>query len=119
MRKLLIITILAITITACKTKKEAAQPTAYAFVIPGAFSPNGDGKNETACFITPKQTAVIKGTISLYNRWGELLWESKDLNNCWDGINPKTKTTYPQGVYMVKITQNGVEKISGAITLLK
>ncbi|MFX3625835.1 MAG: gliding motility-associated C-terminal domain-containing protein [bacterium] len=118
MQKLITLLALLCTITACKTKKEAVVPESYVFVIPSAFTPNGDGKNDEACFISPKQSTTIKGKISLYNRWGELIWETKNLTDCWDGINPKTNKPYPTGVYMVMIKQDGVEKLSGAVTLL-
>lgn len=120
MKKLLILFILAATFIACKTKKEAVtEPESYAFVIPSAFSPNGDGKNEEACFVIPQQTAKIKGKLSLYNRWGQLIWETENLSECWNGINPETQKTYPTGVYMVMIKKDGVEKLSGAVTLIK
>lgn len=118
MKKLLTLILLVSTLAACKTKKEAVVPTNYAFVIPSAFTPKSDGGSDMACFVVPAQTAKIKGKLSIYNRWGQLLWETENLSECWSGIDPKTNKPYPSGVYMVMIKQNGVEKLSGAVTLL-
>lgn len=107
----------------CSTKKSVSEqnsePQNYIFVIPSAFTPNGDGENDEACFISPKQEKEIKGTLQLFNRWGQELWKTENLAECWDGINPQTNKPYPSGTYMVMIKQNGVEKLSGAITLLR
>lgn len=121
MKKLFILILLASTLTACKTKKEVTETnntTAYAFVIPAAFTPNGDGQNDEACFVTSAQKTVIKGTLQIYNRWGQEIWQTENLSECWSGIDPKTQKAYSSGVYMVMIKQDGVEKLSGAVTLL-
>lgn len=122
MKNITIVIILAATLfSACRTKKEAADTDniAYAFVIPSAFTPNGDGTNDEACFVSSSQTIEVKGTLQVFNRWGQELWKTENLSECWDGIDPKTQKIYPSGVYMVMIKQEGIEKLSGAITLLK
>lgn len=53
--------------------------------IPEAFSPNGDGINET---FSPVMTGVTNDDFlfQIFNRWGELIFESKDAENTgWDG----------------------------------
>jgi len=50
--------------------------------IPNVFSPNGDGQNDIfyvrgSCF----KVSVLK----IYNRWGEKIFESQDINYGWDG----------------------------------
>ena len=53
------------------------------FVVPNAFTPNNDGKND--CFgIQHWGDAVIK-QFSIYNRWGALIFQSADPSQCWDG----------------------------------
>ena len=52
-------------------------------VIPDAFSPNGDGKNDT--FNIPHTCPVYAFSMHIYNRWGELIYESTDINEGWDG----------------------------------
>ena len=53
------------------------------FAIPSAFTPNGDGKND-------RLLVKVMGYIDLiyfriYNRWGELVYETGRLNEGWDG----------------------------------
>jgi gliding motility-associated-like protein len=53
------------------------------FTIPNAFTPNKDGKND-------RLTVRVKGYIELnyfkiYNRWGQIIFETKKLNDGWDG----------------------------------
>jgi gliding motility-associated-like protein len=55
----------------------------YSVDVPTAFSPNGDGTNDVI-YVDGwgiKQLLEFK----IYNRWGELLFESNDLKVGWDG----------------------------------
>ena len=86
--------------------------------IPNAFSPNGDTKND-AFFILAK--GVKDFTLHIYNRWGQEVFISNDINTGWDG-NYKGKPQ-PGGVYQFFFTityQNGKsENHSGPVTLLR
>ena len=50
--------------------------------IPNAFTPNEDGRNDRLC-ITGEY--IVEFYIAVFTRWGELVYESHDLNECWDG----------------------------------
>lgn len=64
--------------------------------FPTAFTPNGDGANET---FRPKYSIdLMKYHISIYNRWGELVYESTDINEGWNGIF--RNTLQPLSVYV-------------------
>lgn len=52
------------------------------FVVPNAFTPNGDGYNDRLCFNTEE---IVEFSIAIFNRWGEKVYESSDPNECWDG----------------------------------
>jgi gliding motility-associated-like protein len=63
--------------------------------IPNAFSPNNDQLND---FFNPNGRLSVKEYhIYIYNRWGELLFESNDHMSAWDG-NYKNAMC-PQDVY--------------------
>ena len=63
--------------------------------IPNAFTPNKDQLND---FFNPSgRISVQQYQLSIYNRWGELLFESNDPKMAWDG-NYKNETC-PQDVY--------------------
>ncbi len=52
--------------------------------FPTAFSPNGDGAND---LFKPKYSIDLKKYfIRVYNRWGEEVYESNDVNEGWDGV---------------------------------
>ncbi|HET6243383.1 MAG: gliding motility-associated C-terminal domain-containing protein [Bacteroidetes bacterium] len=50
--------------------------------VPNIFSPNGDGNNDIL-YIRGKGIKSIN--LYIYNRWGEKVFESSDLNQGWDG----------------------------------
>lgn len=52
--------------------------------VPNAFTPNGDGTNDFFEFFGNKKAIRYVG-ISIFNRWGEKVFESNDLNFKWDG----------------------------------
>ena len=90
-------------------------------IMPSAFSPNGDGKNDL--FGPISHTYVVVKEFHIYNRWGQLVHNSTDY---WDGkFDGKEQ---PSGTYMYYIegtyfdpatntTQTGKEE--GAVTLLR
>jgi gliding motility-associated-like protein len=87
--------------------------------IPNIFSPNDDGLNEV---FYVRGEGITGLELLIYNRWGEKIFESADINHGWDGTY-KGKECIP-GVYtyMVKIRfsnlQYDVVK-SGTITLVR
>jgi gliding motility-associated-like protein len=70
------------------------------FFIPNAFTPNGDGLNDVFGVI-PRLDYVNRFHISIYNRWGQLIFDTSDLNQGWDGTF-KGKTCQA-GVYVYRI----------------
>lgn len=62
--------------------------------IPNSFTPNGDGKND---ILYVRSTILKEFTLRIYDRWGELIFETQDLQQGWDGTY---KGKYcAQGVY--------------------
>jgi len=63
-------------------------------VFPGAFTPNGDGTNDV---FRPKASNVTKFHLSVFNRWGQFLFETNDIETGWNG---KIKgVDYPADLY--------------------
>ena len=50
--------------------------------VPTIFSPNGDGLNDLECVMG---SCVHSIDFTIYNRWGEAVFHSKDVSQCWDG----------------------------------
>jgi len=54
------------------------------FFIPNAFTPNGDGLNDVFGAI-PRLDYINQYRISIFNRWGQMIFDTSDLNQGWDG----------------------------------
>ncbi len=71
------------------------------FYVPNSFTPNGDEFNSIFQPIFTSGFDPFNFQLSIYNSWGELVWESKDANVGWDG---STKTgdhkPAPDGAYI-------------------
>lgn len=68
-------------------------------ILPNAFTPNGDGRNDTfrplhACNMTHYEMKV-------YNRFGEMVFQSTDPDKGWDGTYKGSKVTTGTYVYTV------------------
>jgi len=62
--------------------------------VPSAFSPNGDGTND---ILFAHGAGVESFSLKIYNRWGQLVFETTDLNKGWDGTfkgQPQRIETY-------------------------
>jgi len=78
--------------------------------IPNIITPNGDSHNETFV-IDPS----LKGSkISIYNRWGEKIYQNYNYKNEWDAENLNN------GVYFYSIKNECLlNQIKGSITVMK
>jgi len=54
----------------------------YSLYVPNTFTPNGDGKND---YFQPKGVGISDYKIFIYNRWGEEVFSSDNIDICWDG----------------------------------
>ncbi|MCX6290547.1 MAG: gliding motility-associated C-terminal domain-containing protein [Bacteroidetes bacterium] len=84
--------------------------------IPNAFTPNGDGINDT---FGVKGEGIQNYTLRIFNRWGEVVFESLNPKQQWDGTvkgNPAQSDTY---VY--KLFAYGSESVArtGSVTLVR
>jgi gliding motility-associated-like protein len=68
--------------------------------IPNAFSPNGDGRNET--FFVEGLQDVVKFEMFIYDRWGNQIFYQEGLDAFWDGRNIQSRLVQ-QGTYTYKI----------------
>ena len=87
--------------------------------IPNAFYPNTDGLND---YFFPISRNYDEITMRIFNRWGELLFETNHFSPGWDG--KYQDHICPQDVYMYAIVlrnsgNNKVKYFSGTLTLLR
>jgi gliding motility-associated-like protein len=68
--------------------------------IPNAFTPNNDGLNDKF----KVQGIDIKDFhILIFDRWGNLVFESNDINHSWNGYNKNNGKRVNQGTYNYKV----------------
>ena len=66
------------------------------FAIPTAFTPNGDGKNDV---LHVKVIGYVQLTFfRIFNRYGELIYETHRLNDGWNG--KYRGTMQPDGAFV-------------------
>ena len=54
--------------------------------VPNIFSPNNDNFNDCMKVRLDSHLNLLEYHIMIFDRWGEKLYESKDIMHCWDGI---------------------------------
>ncbi len=85
-------------------------------LVPNAFSPNGDGINDT--WVITNLSAYPGATVDVYNRYGQLVFHSENNNKNWDGTlngKPLPMATY----YYIIDPKNNEKKIAGSVTIFK
>jgi len=92
--------------------------TATGYLVSSAFTPNGDGIND--CFGVRKWGFVTDLEFSIYSRWGERIFYTKDASHCWDGTfknNPQASGAY---IYLIKAkTVCGTVLRKGTVVLIR
>ena len=79
---------------------EPPEPVYENFYVPNAFSPDGDGLNDVFK-VTCNSENISSFRMYIYNRWGALVFESKEISLGWDGEYKGKPAS--QGVYVYKI----------------
>lgn len=90
------------------------------FNIPEGFSPNGDGINDL--FVIRGIQNFPSNNFTIFNRWGDKVFEASPYKNTWDGSNTKGLTiggnALPTGTYFYVIDLgDGSKVIKGTIYL--
>jgi gliding motility-associated-like protein len=88
-------------------------------IIPNAFSPNSDGLNDI--FRIQQVGIGALQTFKIFNRFGEMVFYTKDIRNGWDGTYKGTQA--PLGVYFYfcefKKPDGSIELYKGDVTIVR
>jgi gliding motility-associated-like protein len=86
-------------------------------LIPNAFTPNNDGKNE---IFKPSYVRHVNYELRIYNRWGELMFKSNDINIGWDGNYKSEPAQEDVYIYLIEVSGYGVfRELKGTVHLIR
>ncbi|MCC6286980.1 MAG: gliding motility-associated C-terminal domain-containing protein [Chitinophagaceae bacterium] len=88
------------------------------YLVPNAFTPNNDGIND--CLSLKKWGYMQLDEFSIYNRWGEKIFSTKNRMDCWDGTYKGIKQSSGTFVYVIRAkTLCGNINRKGLVTLIR
>jgi gliding motility-associated-like protein len=92
------------------------------FYIPNSFTPNGDERNNTFKPIITSGVDLFNYSFYIYNRWGQVIWESYNPNTGWDGTF--NTIMCQDGVYTWKLKfktpkTDEIKEFMGSLTLIR
>lgn len=92
----------------------------FTFYIPNAFTPNGDGVNDT---FTGKGIGIKTFNMWVFDRWGEMLYYTQDIDKGWDGNVKGNKIDTKMDVFQWKViimdVNNKQHEYVGHVSLIK
>ncbi|MEM1118933.1 MAG: gliding motility-associated C-terminal domain-containing protein [Bacteroidota bacterium] len=83
-------------------------------VVSDVISPNGDGLNDNLIIACSDFKTV---GLKIFNRWGDLVFESDNYNNEWDGTHDGADL--PPGPYYYVFEEDGVEPTTGCVSIAR
>jgi gliding motility-associated-like protein len=91
----------------------------FTIYIPNAFTPDGNGTND---YFTAKGADINEFKMMIFDRWGEMIFQSEDIGKGWDGKANHGNGIAENGVYVYKISvrdfANHYHDYTGHVTLL-
>ncbi len=98
---------------------EVCPPKVY---VPNSFTPNGDGLND---IFKPSASFVEKYTLTIYNKWGELIYTGTEKDEGWNGKYRNTEAK--EDIYIWLLTWTGKRDVNydingtqqGTVTLIR
>jgi gliding motility-associated-like protein len=92
------------------------------YTLPNVFTPNGDGRNDF--FMPFPYRSVDSIALTVFTRWGSIVFQSTDPDILWNGTNPETGNVVSDGTYyytcrVFTIQLSGLEPVdlSGYVTI--
>lgn len=85
----------------------------YSIFIPNAFTPDNDGVNDVW---RAEGTNIEDWEMTVWNRWGERIWESNDFNEVWNG-SYKNRSHYVEAEnYLYRVRFRYRDEVSGVLS---
>jgi gliding motility-associated-like protein len=92
--------------------------------IPNSFTPDGDQNNQIFCPVFFSGFDPANYELTIYNRWGEVIFESHNALVGWDGTYGQDAIEVPSGLYQYRIVYKNPDLderklITGHVNLLR
>ena len=91
--------------------------------VPNAFSPNNDGVNDAFYALSESFTCWERWQLQVYNRWGDLIWQSNDPDEYWYGQVQNGNHFVSDGVYVWVLQAQGYDALTldlqGSVTVFR
>ena len=102
----------------CTDTSTAVLTIKFNIHIPNAFTPDDDNDIHDTWFITNLEN-FAPVNVEIFNRWGNLVFNSDDYDNSWDGLNNDGEEL-PFGTYFYIVTLGeGLPTFTGPVSILK
>jgi len=93
------------------------------FYAPNTFTPNNDENNAVFNPVMISGIDISSYKLTIFNRWGEIIFVSQDIHQGWDGTNKSGKKSQ-DGVYkyIIEFSRKNVdepERFDGHVNLLR
>jgi gliding motility-associated-like protein len=101
-----------------RSNEIAVEQSPLAF-LPSGFTPNGDGLNDH----WPLVSAYVRDMdLKVFNRWGQLVFESANKNRGWNGMHGDRPA--PEGTYVFRLRYTGYDtgdtrELLGTVSLVR
>jgi gliding motility-associated-like protein len=92
------------------------------FYVPNTFTPDGSKNNNTFHPVYSDLTKITQFTFRIFNRWGQLIWESIDPTDQWDGSfnqTPCQDGTYTWYIEFSTLSDSKPTKVHGHVNLIR
>jgi gliding motility-associated-like protein len=105
--------------TFCSANDQVVVNPVTDLYVPSGFTPNGDGKNDV--WEIPGMALYPNGMVTVYNRWGEIIFQSKGyVSNPWNGTYKGLLQPHGVYIYIIQLNDGKIPQlIKGIVTLIR
>jgi gliding motility-associated-like protein len=91
--------------------------------IPNTFTPNGDDINEVF-LVSGSDIDPDNFTLQVFNRWGDKIFETNDIDHAWTGSDHDGEFFVPDGMYLWRVVANSLsttnkKELTGTVLLVR
>ncbi len=106
----------AVSSFGCTNEDSVLVKVVAGIFVPNAFTPNGDGKNDT--WQIPFLDPVFEATVNVFNRYGQLVYHASGEIISWDGKIGGVPQASGAYVYVISFKQSKL-KLQGSLLLIR